>query len=187
MAEITNNSASDSKVKDRKPRSRKLPVRVDMTPMVDLGFLLIAFFMLTTALDKPRKIDLDRRISEQKDPVGECQVLNILIDSSNHIFTYEGTDLSAMVSTSFHTSSGIRQVIFNKAKQVKMQCGKNKLGEQRPMVCLIKILPGAHYQSMINILDEMAITETATYSLQEPLPEELIQLQKPALLAENNR
>lgn len=40
----------------RKNRTSKMPVRVDLTAMVDLAFLLITFFMLTTSLTKPREM-----------------------------------------------------------------------------------------------------------------------------------
>ncbi|HLP19673.1 MAG TPA: biopolymer transporter ExbD [Chitinophagales bacterium] len=186
MADISNTDRGSSKGHS-KPRSKKHSLRVDMTPMVDLAFLLISFFMLTIVLtdEKALKVTMPNNTGEPDD-VGECQVMHVLIDSADRVFTYEGLDVRAMQPTSFDADHGVRQVLMSKSKLVSSTCPKDKHGKPRKMVCLISLLPGAHYSSMINILDEMEITGTDVYSMQEPLAAEVEEVAAKGLLADNS-
>ena len=57
MAEL-NTDGGGGKKGSGKVRSKKQNSKVDLTAMVDLAFLLITFFMLTTSLSKPQSMDL---------------------------------------------------------------------------------------------------------------------------------
>jgi biopolymer transport protein ExbD len=184
MADVTSNSSGKNRSLSKKPRSKKQSLRVDMTPMVDLAFLLISFFMLTIVISDPRAMPLDKRVGDDRAPIGDCQVLNILVDSADHVYTYQGMDFKTLKASSFDSENGVRQVILNKGRQVKAECGLQPDGQKRQMVCLIKLLPGSHYESMVRILDEMEITATKVYSLQEPLADEVKEVKKMELLAE---
>ncbi len=183
MAELTNKESGTNRSLS-KPRSKKQAVRVDLTPMVDLAFLLISFFMLTVVINDPRGMDLDKRVEGEQDPIGDCQVLNVLIDSADRVYTYEGMDFKTLKISSFNTNNGIRQSIIEKGKRVKEECGLQQNGEKRKLFCLIKLLPGVRYESMVHVLDEMAITGTKTYSIQEPVADEVKELKRIELLAE---
>ena len=176
MAEITNNESGHKRSLHNRRLNRQ--VRVDLTPMVDLAFLLITFFMLTTVMNEPKAMWLNQPIGEDQAGVSDCQVLNILIDSGGRVITYEGLEIKDMQFTSFDGSNGIRQVILGKARQVKTECGNYKSGKPREIICLIKLLPGAKYKSMVDVLDEMEITSTKTYAMQEPLTEEIAEAGK---------
>lgn len=187
MADISNNTDRSSSKGHSKPRSKKHSLRVDMTPMVDLAFLLISFFMLTVVLTDERALKVTMPNStDEPDDVGECQVMNVLIDSADRVFTYEGMEIKSMKPTSFDAENGVRQVLMAKSKLVSTTCPKDKHSKARKMVCLIKLLPGAHYSSMINILDEMEITGTDVYSMQEPLAAEMEEVAAKGLLADNS-
>ena len=90
--------------KDGKVRSKKLSTRVDLTPMVDLAFLLITFFMLTTTLAKPKAMQLNMPKKDEtgpETPVRECQVLNVLLDSADVIWYYDGLKVADLQKTGF--------------------------------------------------------------------------------------
>ena len=156
-------------------RAKKPIPRVDMTPMVDLGFLLITFFMLSVQLQKPGALDWDKRISDIQEPVSECCVLNILVDSADRVYTYEGQNMKEMQPTSFNDEHGLRQIVMKKAKLVKTSCGNYASGKPHQIICLVKLLPGSRFQNLTDVVDEMEITHSQ-YSIQDPLPDELAQL-----------
>jgi|ERR1043165_5312136 hypothetical protein len=182
-------------------RSKKMSTRVDLTPMVDLAFLLISFFMLTTTLNKPKAMQLDMpkktNIEEEKQDVGECQVLNVLLDTLDQVWYYEGLKVAGLQKTTFASDGGIRKVILRKLKIVpngsqvegiapcppgKKWVDANHDGKKTPeeivmgprdAIVLIKMLPGARYKNMVDILDEMDITGCKVYAIQDPDPIEI--------------
>lgn len=159
------------------PRSKKMSTRVDLTPMVDLAFLLISFFMLTTTLNKPKAMELNMPKpvdnKEEAQDVGECQVLNIVIDTLDAVWYYEGLQVAGLQKTSFSGESGIRKQILKMIKKVPNECPPTKKGNKRDAIVLIKLMEGARYKNMVDILDEMDITDCKIYAIQEPDPIEI--------------
>lgn len=80
--------------KGKKARGKKLSTRVDFTPMVDLGFLLITFFMLTTSMNKPQTMEInmpvkDKDLTEdEKTKIKASQAMTILLTKDNKIVYY---------------------------------------------------------------------------------------------------
>lgn len=159
------------------PRSKKMSTRVDLTPMVDLAFLLISFFMLTTTLNKPKAMELNmpKKVEdkEEQQDVGECQVLHIILDTLDQVWYYEGLQVAGLQKTTFSSESGIRKVIMKKLKSVPKDCPLTRKGNPRDAIVLIKMLKSARYKNMVDILDEMSITGCKIYAIQEPDPIEI--------------
>ncbi len=155
-----------------KVRSKKISTRVDLTPMVDLAFLLIAFFMLTTTLSKPQAMQLNmpKKTDEDQQKVKQSALLNLILDENDRVWYYEGDTLFRMKKTTF-AAEGVRQIIYNKQKEVE-----RTLGDKKKTIVLIKMTDEASYANMVDILDEMDITSTATYAIQDlsPLEKEAI-------------
>lgn len=174
-------------------RSKKMSTRVDLTPMVDLAFLLISFFMLTTTLNKPKAMELNMpkktNIEEDKQDVGECQVMNVLLDTLDQVWYYDGLQVAGLQKTTFAGDGGIRKEILRKLKAVPKECppgkkwedkNKNRVKDEgevvmgpRDAIILIKMLKGARYKNMVDILDEMDITGCKVYAIQDPDPIEV--------------
>lgn len=173
MADIQETGSGYGRSLKKKPQVKKQSVRVDMTPMVDLGFLLITFFMLTMVLSEHKSMNYAKPAVGEPIDVSDCQVLNLLIDSNERVFAYNGLNTEAITVSSFNGSNSVRHLVMNAARKVKTECGNYKSGKPREIICLIKLLPGTKYKSMVDVLDEMIITETSTYAIQDPLPEEL--------------
>lgn len=164
--------------KGGKQRAKKMSTRVDLTPMVDLGFLLITFFMLTTTLAKPQIMalvmpDKDLKV-EDAEPVKESKVLTLLLGANDKVYWYEGITEPTLDSTDY-SAEGVRQVILNKMDKVKGLFGaetykrKNKKGEEEEFTdgsfvnVIIKPMRDSRYKNLVDALDEMAITKVRYY------------------------
>lgn len=153
-------------------KAKKLSTRVDMTPMVDLGFLLITFFIFTTTMSTPNTMKLFMP-KDEKDPktlmeVKASDALTILLGKNNHVYYYMGilkNDGSNFQSTNF---KDIRQVIIDKKQEVMNQ-GKS-LGYpadslDKDFVVVIKPNKESSYKNSIDILDEMKINNVKAFAL----------------------
>src|SRR5436190_11483885 len=108
MAEI---SQEGGKKGGGKKRSKKMSTKIDFTPMVDLGFLLITFFMLTTVLSKPYFFSIAMPVDGPPNEVPEDGALTVILSGNNKIYYYYGTDYEQMKSTGF-SKEGIRRILF---------------------------------------------------------------------------
>lgn len=148
-----------------KNRFNKNNTRVDLTPMVDLGFLLITFFVFTTQLSKPTAMNLvmPNDTVDPGDNICASCVLTLILQADNKIQYYEGMSQSNMVikQTSFATD-GIRNIILQKKKEVQ----KVK-GHADDFVLIIKSADGSTFQNFVDIVDEVAINNVKHYYIDE--------------------
>ncbi|MFM2359765.1 MAG: hypothetical protein RLY16_1758 [Bacteroidota bacterium] len=162
--ETTNRSANAGKKKAHRF------IHVDLTPMVDLGFLLITFFVFTSAISKPRVMPLlvpnDRE--DTKDIICASCTLTLIPDGENGLFYYQGLPTKDnMFHTNFSVST-IRQIIM-KQQQHLLQLGDIN----KQLVMVIKPTDAASYQQFIDLTDEAAINLVKRYYIDEVTPEEL--------------
>lgn len=153
-------------------RSKKLSTRVDMTPMVDLGFLLITFFMLTTTLSQPKTMDLIMP-REDGDPskLAESKSLTIVLGADDKIIWYAGMGTDKLhppkiMHSSYANINGIRDVIIAKRKEVFNRYQKDDL------MVLIKADNAANYKNVVDIMDEMLINHVSRYAMMDITAEE---------------
>ena len=76
----------------RKNGSKKTAPYVDLTPMVDLGFLLITFFIVTTAMCKPTAMKFDTPIDGKESHTAESKTLTLVLSNNNKVYYYQGSD-----------------------------------------------------------------------------------------------
>jgi biopolymer transport protein ExbD len=145
----------------QKPGGRRATsLRVDLTAMVDLAFLLVTFFMLTTTLSKPRAMDLAMPVGDSKEGVAQSRSVTLCLGSNNKLYLYRGL-LESPIGTPqvidlMHTN--LRHALVNLKNQVKAETGKS-------IIAIVK--PGAHskYGNLVNTLDELNITQNTTYAI----------------------
>jgi len=144
MAEI---SDSGSGHKGGKKRAKKQSTRIDMTPMVDLAFLLLTFFVLTATFSKPKSMELtfpaplppDQKVDEIK------RGITILLSKENRIFYYEGQFRAADDDKGKKTS--LSELDFS--QDSKMSLHKYLLEKNKPMQDQIKELDAKHKKNLI--------------------------------------
>ena len=170
MAELDTSGGGHKKGPGVK-KGKKLSTRVDLTPMVDLGFLLITFFIFTTTMSQPTALKLflpdDKVTQEDQNKAKESGVLTILMGADNHIYYYEGQlkpDGSNFLSASFNGDNSIRDVILKKKADVRSR-SRDAENPYKDFVVVIKPSVDCNYKNVIDILDEMAINVVKKYAL----------------------
>jgi biopolymer transport protein ExbD len=173
MAEL-NTSGGGGKHQGGKVRSKKQSTRVDLTAMVDLAFLLITFFMLTTTLLKPQAMDLfmpDKdKNKDDKFEVADNRTLTLVLGSGDRIYRYMGT-MSEPKEVTVDTYGKIRQYLLDKKKQVNKETKKE-------LIVLLKPSDKSTYKNLVDILDEMKITDVKTYAIVDIAAAEVEELKK---------
>ena len=189
MAEVQEGSSSR---KGKGSKQKKMTVRVDFTPMVDMNMLLITFFMLCTSLSKPQTMEIsmpynDKNITEeQQNKVKASQAITLLLDADDKLYYYEGEpnyeDYTSLKETNY-TAKGIRSVLLRKnydavkkveelkkkkdnleldEEEYKKQVAEVKGAKDTPTV-IIKATDEATYANLIDALDEMQICSIGKY------------------------
>ena len=130
-----------------------------MTPMVDLGFLLITFFVFTAELSKPSVVKLNMPKDGPPILLGNSNALTILLDENDLVYYYhrdwkEASATGRVFKTNFSVSNGLGKVI--REKQQWLDINEKKEGRNGLML-LIKAGKGASYQNVIDALDEAMI------------------------------
>jgi biopolymer transport protein ExbD len=135
---------------------KKLPI-IDMTPMVDLAFLLLTFFVLTTTLTQKSSLHLrmpEKAIDGPHASVDGKKVLTLVLGPHNKIYWYMGVANGVAETTDF-SNSGIRKILIDKMAAI------------RNLHVLIKPSDQSKYENMVDLLDEILITSVERYAIVE--------------------
>lgn len=158
MAAILTAGTNTSKV-----RSRNTSTRIDMTPMVDLGFLLITFFMLATTLDKPQVIQLNVPQHPPKTdyaPISASHTMTVFLEKDGHIRYIIGKAASQRPTVkTVQMGPAFRRLLLEANRNVP----------DRQLVVLIKPTRESTYKLLVDVLDELAITRIKRYALDNTL------------------
>lgn len=158
MAEIQEKDSGGGKKKGAK----KAAVHLDMTPMVDLAFLLLTFFMLTTTFGKPQTMEINMPVKEDIPPEEQIELkasnaFTIILGEDDELYYYYGlVDDKPTVESSDYSSEGIRKELVS-----------SRIKSNPKMTVLVKAMDKARYKNMVDILDELKITDTKKFALVE--------------------
>ncbi|RXK83172.1 ExbD/TolR family protein [Filimonas effusa] len=159
MAEMDTSGGGGHKKGPGVKKGKKQSTRVDLTPMVDLGFLLITFFIFTTTMSSPTAMKLfmpkDADKPEEQNKAKESGALTILLGKDNSVFYYEGILDPAGANFKASNFKEIRDVIINKKKSTPAD----------DFVIVIKPNEECKYKNVIDIMDEMPINAVKRYAL----------------------
>ncbi len=154
-------------------RRGRMNTRMDFTPMVDLGFLLITFFMLTTALSRPNMMALAMPDTKGvPEPLKASKVLTLLLGDRNQVLSYEGLDMTELDSTDY-SADGLRKVILDKKAKVAELFGQQTYLDAKTgaltkgsyLNVILKPGPQSCYKNLVDALDEMAICGVRYYCI----------------------
>ncbi len=152
MAEMDTSSGGGHKKGPGVKKAKKLSTRVDLTPMVDLGFLLLTFFVFTTTMAQSTAMAMNE---PKDDPNQQLKVKNsgamtILLGKGNQVYYYYGQLMPETISQDFKSTTfkGIRQLILEKKLATPID----------DLMYIIKSDDKSTFKNAIDILDEMTIS-----------------------------
>ena len=200
MSEVNTEQGGQEKGKHKKVRAKKSSTHIDMTPMVDLAFLLLTFFMLTTTFSKPKTMELN--MPDKDGPQKEVNnALTVLLTGDNKIYYYTGAfkpDSTQLQLTTFDMDKGIHQILLDLNKPVFDDV--SKLAERKEkkeivdsvfkrmrkevqsktsaLTVLIKTDDKAKYKNAVDMIDELNSCMVGKYALVEMGKEEYEMLKK---------
>lgn len=142
-----------------KVRRKKAALKVDLTAMVDLAFLLITFFMLTTTLSKPKAMDVTMPVGESS-PVPQSRTMTICLGKDGKALWYLGEAAHPTIAATItnYSRSGLRRAINETREKVFKATGKS-------MIVVIKPSESSVYENLVNALDEMSINKVDQFAI----------------------
>lgn len=162
MAEISDSGGDHGGKKGGKVRAKKQSTRVDMTPMVDLAFLLLTFFILTSTFNKSKTMEVtmpDKVTKEEEQTkINENDILNLVLAENDKIYHWIGLTPPATVTN--YSKDGVRKLLLESMRA------------NPKLMVLIKPKDESRYNNMVDILDEMDITNMKRYAIVEFTPDD---------------
>jgi biopolymer transport protein ExbD len=201
MAEIME-SGGGGHGKHQKKRAKKHSSRVDMTPMVDLGFLLLTFFVLTTQFSKPKEMEINMPVKPKDTSnimtVDTTSLTLLLTEKQEKVYYYYGKFKNdpSIIQTTDYSKEGIRKVFRESNKNVREQVKKLKekyanhqladtafkrmlmdiKGGKEARFVIVKADEKAKYKNVIDVIDELKVADVGKYALIDISPAEKQQL-----------
>lgn len=175
MAEMDTSSGGGHKKGPGVKKGKKLSTRVDLTPMVDLGFLLITFFVFTTTMSQSTAMNMNEPKDDDTTQVMKVKnsgAMTILLGKGDQVYYYYGQLDANTLSEQFKSTTfkQIRDVIVGKKKSTNID----------DLMYIIKSDKKSTFKNAIDILDEMSICAIPPghYAEVEMTPTEELLIQK---------
>jgi biopolymer transport protein ExbD len=188
MADVqTNDQDSGKGGKHKKVRAKKQSTHIDMTPMVDLAFLLLTFFMMTTTFGKPKTMEINMPIKPEDDTKTEVNnAVTVLLTGDDKIYWYFGElKTETFLTATNYSNDGLRKLFLDKnkfavdrIKQLRTESATNNMadstlkrleveakGNKQALMVLVKADDKAKYKNIVDVLDELNITMVGKYAI----------------------
>jgi len=174
MAEMNVSGGGGHKKGAKKVRGKKMSTRVDLTAMVDLGFLLITFLMLATTFNKPKTMEVnkpakeDEKDKKEEPPIKMSKTASLMLGARDKLYAYVSPDeidanTELAIDSIDYSPNGLRKFIQRRQREVQEQWG-----DKDQLFVMIKPLPGSTVKNIVDVLDEMTINDVKRYAILEP-------------------
>jgi biopolymer transport protein ExbD len=162
MADVdTSGSKSHGKKKKKHKKMRRIGIRIDMTPMVDVAFLLLTFFIMTTTMNRPQTMEINLPPSNTNVEIAESNLLTLLVKEDGSVFYNIGVELPEPIQF-----KDLRGMLAQKSQQ------------NPKLTTLIKIDRKGKYTMMVDIMDELNLANITRFSLAPMLENDKKRLEK---------
>ncbi|SDL94569.1 ExbD/TolR family protein [Chryseobacterium taihuense] len=145
-----------------KSRQRKKRIGIDMTPMVDLGFLLITFFMFTTNFTKPNVMDLGLPAKGPTEPtnvIDDKNQITFIIGKDNRIFYHQSNEKDIV-------KSGLKETDYNGVNVARIisQAYENA-PKKEIFTIIVKPTDEANYKNFVDMMDNISLAKKDRYGI----------------------
>jgi biopolymer transport protein ExbD len=141
-------SAAKAKKKKKHRKKRRVGIKLDMTPMVDIAFLLLTFFMLTTTMSKPTTMEINLPPSDTKVEVAESNLLTLRVNEKTELWWNVGIEPP-------------QKIEFAKLRPLLIE--KSQVNPK--LITLLKVDRKAKYKEMVDIIDEFNLASISKFSI----------------------
>ena len=148
MAGVDVGGGGGRRKRGKKKAKKRISIRIDMTPMVDVAFLLLTFFMLTTVFRKPQTLEINLPPKETNVKIAESNLMTIRVDENDSLYWNMGIELPHKIKY-----DDLRKFLIDKVK------------ENSKLVVLVKIDRKSRYHMMIDVIDELNLANLTRFSL----------------------
>jgi biopolymer transport protein ExbD len=193
MAEVPGGEGGGGGGRHQKKRAKKGSTRIDMTPMVDLAFLLLTFFILTTTMYKPSTLQLTFPVPPEDDQPKELDKVNnaltLFLTKKDQILYYKDAFKPGETQLSQTNFKDITKMLIEMNKSTLEQINelskrlndkkiteeaydslKNNVQKQKDaLFVIIKPDKDAKYRNMIDMVDNMDISGIGKYAVQDTI------------------
>lgn len=150
-------------------RKKKKNVKIDMTPMVDLNFLLLMFFMFTSSFSKPNVMDLglpakDTNPHPPMHNIDEKNQITFIIGENNRIFYHQSNaeDL---------TEAGLKETDYNGVNVSKIISNAyEKAPKKEIFTIIVKPTDESNYKNFVDMMDNISISKKERYGISDIKP-----------------
>ena len=139
---------SSQKKGKKQQKKKRIPVRIDMTPMVDVVMLLITFFMLTTVFNTPQTMEINIPPGESRIEVAETSLLTLRVTGDGTIYWNLGIETPQIIP-------------FEELRKLLVE----RLQANPKLITLVKVERESTYETMVNIMDELNLANITRFSL----------------------
>ncbi len=146
---------------------KRLGFRLDMTPMVDVAFLLLTFFMLTTTFAKSNTMEINIPPDTGEISIAEMNVMTLRVPGDGYAYWSLGNE--APRKTPLYESQGASHMtVSRQVRQVLLQ----QAAANKKLVIVVKISEKAKYRSLVDIIDELNLLKIDRFSLDDFTPQD---------------
>lgn len=160
MAEVITKEKSGGK-------QNKKPIKIDMTPMVDLNFLLLMFFMFTSSFTKPNVMDLGLPAKGTDVPIGQIgdqNQITFIIGEKNRIFYHQSNEKDL-------TEVGLKETDYNGLNVSKIISNAyEKAPNKENFTIIVKPTDDANYKNFVDMMDNISISKKERYGISDIKP-----------------
>ncbi|MEW6469042.1 MAG: biopolymer transporter ExbD [Bacteroidota bacterium] len=212
MAQLDTGGGDSKGGKHQKQRAKKQSTHIDMTPMVDLAFLLLTFFVLTSTFSKPVTMEITMPVKpkDKEDKTEVKHIVTLVVTKGDTVAWYYGkldTASAAPFNISSFSKDGIRKVLMEnnretikkiqeiekkiladksmdeqKRKELYTKQAVDLMGEKDALTVVIKTTDDAKYGRVVDMVDEMSIVNVGKYALVDISETELAFLQQQKII-----